>query len=101
MTHGFCASIGCLAMNDYIDEIYTVVSTAATRGQAAIPVHIVPFPLTEENIGLANAVWPEHTDFWTQELAPAWRAFEAADVKQVPQVDVDTSSGVPAYKYRA
>jgi murein L,D-transpeptidase YafK len=101
MAHGFCASIGCLAMNDFIDEIYTVVSTSATRGQKAIPVHIVPFPLTEENIGLANAVWPQHTDFWTQELAPAWRAFETADVKQVPQVDFDTTSDSPVYRLKA
>jgi len=100
MVHGYCASIGCLAMNEWIDEIYTIVSTSASRGQTAIPIHVVPFPLTKENLDLAVSVWPDNMDFWTNELAPAWQAFQAAEVKQVPVVDIDTSSGTPVYKLR-
>ncbi len=100
MVHGYCLSVGCLAMNDWIDEIYTIVSTAASRGQTAIPLHIVPFPLTAENLDYAKLVWPDHMDFWTNELAPAWQSFSAAEVKQVPAVDIDTSSGTPVYKLR-
>jgi len=100
MVHGYCASVGCLAMNDWIDEIYTVVSTAATRGQTSIPIHIVPFPMTDENMDLAKNVWPDNMDFWRNEIAPAWQSFTQADVKQVPVVDIVTTSGTPVYQLR-
>ncbi len=86
------------SQNDNIDEVYSIVSTSAVRGQKSIPLHIVPFPLIDDNLALARSVWPDHVNFWTNELAPAYQAFEAADTKSVPNVIVDTTSGAPVYK---
>jgi murein L,D-transpeptidase YafK len=45
--HGGCKSNSSLAITDpAIEEIYTLVDAAMRAGQAAVPVHIFPFPLT-------------------------------------------------------
>lgn len=49
--HGYCVSIGCLAMtNERIKEIYLIAALAHGNGQEEIPVHIFPVRLTDENL---------------------------------------------------
>ena len=56
-----------------MEELYTLVKAAHAEGQTQVPVHIFPFPLTEENLDLhANSSWMQ---FWTL-LKPAYDLFE-------------------------
>lgn len=53
--HGKCQSWGCLALGfskkeDEIEQLTVLIHDAWKRGQKRIPVHIFPFPLTDENI---------------------------------------------------
>lgn len=74
MVHGACVSVGCFAMTDAgIAEIWTLMQAAFDGGQAAVPVHIFPFPMTPEN--LQHHAGEAPAAFW-QSLAPAWDAFE-------------------------
>lgn len=74
MVHGNCVSIGCYAMGDpAIEEIWTVMTAAMRAGQAAIPVHAFPFPMTQAN--LAARAGDPNAAFWA-DLAPIWAAFE-------------------------
>lgn len=74
MVHGACVSVGCFAMTDTgIAEIWTLMQAAFEGGQAAVPVHIFPFPMTPENLQRHAGDAP--AAFW-QSLAPAWTAFE-------------------------
>lgn len=73
MVHGDCVSIGCFAMakrflpvgrdrNAPIEELWTVMDAAFRDGQPAVPVHIFPFRMTEENMTRhASSRWE---DFW-------------------------------------
>lgn len=84
MVHGDCVSIGCYAMDDQqIEIIYALVSAAHQRGQLAVPVHIFPFHLTQENLQrYANHRW---YSFW-QMLQPAYEFFEREHIP--PQIHV-------------
>lgn len=74
MVHGSCVSIGCFAMTDQgIEEIWTLMQAAFEGGQAAVDVHIFPFPMTAANLAAHAA--SEHAAFW-QALKPGWDAFE-------------------------
>jgi len=74
MVHGACVSVGCFAMTDAgIAEIWTLMQAAFDGGQAAVPVHVFPFPMTPENLQHHAGEGP--AAFW-QSLAPAWDAFE-------------------------
>lgn len=45
--HGGCKSNSSLAITDpAVEEVYTLIDAALRAGQAAVPVHIYPFPLT-------------------------------------------------------
>ena len=84
MVHGACVSVGCFAMKDGgIAEIWTLMQAAFEGGQGAVPVHIFPFPMTQENLQRHAGDAP--AAFW-QSLAPAWDAFEATG--RVPQVSM-------------
>ncbi len=84
MVHGSCVSIGCFAMTDAgIEEIWTLMQAAFEAGQASVPVHIFPFPMTAAK--LAAEAGHANADFWAS-LAPAWSQFE--DTAQVPRVKV-------------
>ncbi len=74
LIHGKCTSIGCFAMTDnQVEEIYTLVSAALEAGQPHVLVHVLPFPLTAENLAAhANNEW---IGFW-RELRPAYTFFE-------------------------
>lgn len=78
LVHGGCSSVGCFAMtNPVIEEIYTLVEAALRAGQERIGVHVFPFRMTEENLGL-HALNP-WADFW-QELRPGYDIFERTRV---------------------
>lgn len=90
MIHGGCGSAGCYAMTDtVIEEIYGLVEVALFTGQRSVPVHIFPFPLTEEN--LARHQDSEWMDFW-RELKPAYDFFE--EYQRPPSVEVAEKSYV-------
>ena len=64
MVHGRCASVGCLAMTDPImDQIWTLVSTAHARGQTEVPIHILPFVMSDA--ALAAQTNSPHFAFWS------------------------------------
>jgi murein L,D-transpeptidase YafK len=49
--HGNCVSIGCVAItDDGIKELYWAAVEARAAGQGAIPVHLFPFRMSEENL---------------------------------------------------
>ena len=78
MVHGGCESEGCYAMTDpVIEEIYAIVELAHMNGQEAVPVHIFPFHMTEENMALYNGVvW---YPFW-RNLKQGYDLFEETKV---------------------
>lgn len=49
--HGGAVTVGCLPITDAgIEELYLLAVAARAAGQAVIPVHIFPFPLTEAEL---------------------------------------------------
>lgn len=49
--HGSCVTIGCLPLtDDKIKEVYLMAIEAKVNGQKAIPVHIFPFKMHDENM---------------------------------------------------
>jgi murein L,D-transpeptidase YafK len=90
MVHGNCVSIGCYAMTDKgIEEIYTLVESALENGQHAVPVHIFPFRMTDEN--MARAARSRWIGFW-RNLKTGHDLFERS--KQPPEVGVRNKSYV-------
>ena len=72
--HGGAVPIGCLPITDAgIEEVYLLAATARAAGQALIPVHIFPFPLTEAE--LAKRRSSPHQAFW-RGLVPGYTYFE-------------------------
>jgi murein L,D-transpeptidase YafK len=66
-------------MNDLIDEVYTLVSVSAMRGQSAIPFHIFPFPVEDDMINYALRVFPQWRQWWTS-LKSGYDAFESTNI---------------------
>ena len=74
MIHGDCVSQGCYAMTDqYIDEIYSIVSSAFEAGQSNVPVHIFPFRMNAMNMAYHSE--SEWLYFWSQ-LQKGYLLFE-------------------------
>src|SRR6476661_1056399 len=72
--HGSNVSVGCLPITDAgIEEVYLLAVAARASGQAAIPIHIFPFPLTPAE--LAKRSKSPHQAFW-QGLVPGYSYFE-------------------------
>ena len=72
--HGGAVTIGCMPITDAgIEEVYLLAVQARAAGQLAIPVHIFPFPLTEEEF--AKHENSRYADFW-RGLVPGYEAFE-------------------------
>lgn len=82
MVHGGCESIGCYAMTDpAIEEIYAIVELAHRNGQASVPVHVFPFPMSDEQITAQGATpW---RPFW-KNLKIGYDYFEMT--KRPPQI---------------
>ena len=72
--HGGEVTIGCLPITDLgIEEVYLIAVAARAAGQALIPVHIFPFPLTESELGRRGA--SPNQAFW-RGLMPGYAHFE-------------------------
>ena len=72
--HGGAVTVGCLPITDAgIEEVYLLAVAARAAGQAVIPVHIFPFPLSETE--LAKHAGSPHQAFW-RGLMPAYAYFE-------------------------
>lgn len=72
--HGGEVTIGCLPITDAgIEEVYLLAVAARAAGQAVIPVHIFPFPLTEQELAKRRA--SPHQPFW-RSLMPGYAYFE-------------------------
>ena len=85
MVHGDCVSIGCYAMGDAaIEEIYTLLDAALTRGQAAAQVHAFPFRFDRTDVETRLAE-PEWGAFW-RDLHGGWVAFE--QTRRAPRIQV-------------
>lgn len=74
MVHGNCVSEGCYAMTDeIIEEIYVVTERALIAGQNEIPIHIFPFPMTNDRMFMEFT--SPHYDFW-RNLQEGYEYFE-------------------------
>ncbi|MET4076133.1 L,D-transpeptidase family protein [Hymenobacter sp. UYCo722] len=72
--HGGKVTIGCLPITDAgIEEVYLLAVLARAAGQQSIPVHIFPFPITNEE--LAKRAGSPHLAYW-RELQPGYAYFE-------------------------
>lgn len=72
--HGGEVTIGCMPITDAgIEEVYLLAVTARAAGQTVIPIHIFPFPLTEEELSKHKA--SPHQAFW-RGLMPGYAYFE-------------------------
>ncbi|WP_210520598.1 L,D-transpeptidase family protein [Hymenobacter terricola] len=72
--HGGAVTVGCMPITDAgIEEVYLLAVTARAAGQAAIPVHIFPFPMTEAEF--AKHRNSPHVAFW-RGLLPGYAYFE-------------------------
>ncbi|MBF9238292.1 L,D-transpeptidase family protein [Hymenobacter sp. BT683] len=81
--HGGEVTIGCLPITDAgIEEVYLLAVAARAAGQAAIPVHIFPFPITEKE--LSKRPNSPHVAFW-RGLMSGYAHFEKHhDVQAAP-----------------
>lgn len=84
MVHGDCVSVGCYAMTDPgIAVIYKLVEQALNNGQKAVPVHIFPFKMTDENLEKhKESKW---IPFW-RDIRPAYDIFNATGI--LPDIKV-------------
>lgn len=91
MVHGNAVSIGCLAMGDpAIEEIYTLVDAALSKGQRFVRAHLFPFRMTDARMKEAEEGAMDWLDFW-RNLRDGYKAFEKARVP--PEADLDPASG--------
>lgn len=86
--HGECASIGCVAMDEWIQEIYIAAVKAKNQNQDTIAVHIFPFKMSFKNFEQYCAIpqYKQYRDFW-RNLSLVYWYFEKS--RQVPEVQVD------------
>ena len=72
--HGGEVTIGCMPItNAGIEEVYLLAVMARAAGQASIPVHIFPFPMTEAE--LTKRAGSPHLAYW-RGLQPGYSYFE-------------------------
>jgi murein L,D-transpeptidase YafK len=87
--HGYCASIGCIAIeDDPIKELYWILVNAKSAGQTQIPVHIFPTQLIAEKyaaLKLANKNETEKLQFW-ENISTGYAYFEKN--KKLPKIYV-------------
>jgi len=85
MVHGNCVSIGCFAMTDpFIEEIYTIVALALSKGQKYFRVHIFPYRMTDENmLKYKDSKWKS---FW-ENIKKGYDYFE--EKKIPPNVEIE------------
>jgi len=84
LIHGGCASVGCFAMTNAVNEEIHKLSTAALEaGQPHLHIHSFPFRMTDEN--MASHDMPQWHAFW-QNLKEGYDLFERT--KRPPRVSV-------------
>jgi murein L,D-transpeptidase YafK len=100
LIHGGCSSVGCFAMtNPVSDEIHQLTLAAIDAGEENVPVHILPFRMTDANMA-AEALSP-WMPFWNN-LKDGYDIFERT--QRPPAVSVcsgryifrETQPGEPA-----
>jgi len=90
LVHGECASIGCFAMTNPVnDEIDKLVLRSIEAGQAYVPIHVYPFRMTSDNFNRYDI--PQWRDFW-RNLKEGYDLFERTH--RPPRVSVCDSSYV-------
>ena len=90
LVHGGCASIGCFAVTNPVnDEIDKLVLHSIEAGQAYVPIHVFPFRMTSENFNRYDV--PQWRDFW-RNLKDGYDLFERTH--RPPRVSVCDSSYV-------
>jgi murein L,D-transpeptidase YafK len=90
LIHGGCASIGCFAMTNPVnDEIDKLVLRSIEAGQAYVPIHVFPFRMTSENFNRYDV--PQWRDFW-RNLKEGYDLFERTH--RPPRVSVCDNSYV-------
>ena len=84
LIHGGCSSIGCFAMtNPVSDEIHQLTMAAIDAGEDIVPVHILPFRMTDLNMAVQEkSPW---MPFWNN-LKEGYDMFERT--KRPPAVSV-------------
>jgi murein L,D-transpeptidase YafK len=88
LIHGGCASIGCFAMTNPVnDEIDKLVLRSIEAGQAYVPIHVFPFRMTSENFNRYDV--PQWRDFW-RNLKEGYDLFERTH--RPPRVSVCETS---------
>ena len=84
LIHGGCSSVGCFAMtNPVSEEIHQLTLAAIDAGEGLVPVHILPFRMTSENM-VAQSASP-WKPFWNN-LKEGYDLFERT--KRPPMVGV-------------
>lgn len=74
LVHGGCSSVGCFAMtNPVLDEIHQLTMAAIDAGEEIVPVHVLPFRMSDENM-LAQYASPWKS-FWNN-LKEGYDLFE-------------------------
>jgi murein L,D-transpeptidase YafK len=99
LVHGGCASIGCFAVTNPVnDEINKLVLRSIGAGQAYVPIHVFPFRMTSENFNRYDI--PQWRDFW-RNLKEGYDLFE--QTHRPPRVSVCNISYVfdPASRIEA
>ena len=90
LVHGGCASIGCFAVTNPVnDEIDKLVLRSIEAGQAYVPIYVFPFRMTSENFNRYDV--PQWRDFW-RNLKDGYDLFERTH--RPPRVSVCDSSYV-------
>jgi len=85
MVHGDCVSIGCYAMTDEkIEEIYLIAENSLKNKQKFFRVHIFPFRMNKENMGLYKG--HKWYGFW-KNIKEGFDLFEKYHI--VPDVTVE------------
>jgi murein L,D-transpeptidase YafK len=84
LIHGGCSSVGCFAMtNPVLDEIHQLTMAAIDAGEEIVPVHVLPFRMTEQKMAAqAGSPWAA---FWNN-LKEGYDIFERT--KRPPAVSV-------------
>ncbi|MFT3732513.1 MAG: murein L,D-transpeptidase family protein [Hyphomicrobium sp.] len=84
LIHGGCSSVGCFAMtNPVSEEIHQLTLAAIDSGEELVPVQVLPFRMTNENM-LAQSASPWRS-FWTN-LKEGYDLFERT--KRPPMIGV-------------
>jgi murein L,D-transpeptidase YafK len=84
LIHGGCSSVGCFAMtNPVSEEIHQLTLAAIDAGEEMVPVHVLPFRMTTENmVAQGDSPWKP---FWNN-LKEGYDLFERT--KRPPNIGV-------------